>query len=130
MSNKVYILKDSDVVCTSSSALMYQCTFKVSEYLTIIQTKLEAEQLLAEGLDCELLRPNQPWIKGKVKIRLEFEPDEGELEKIKEGVDFDNNGDEDGKDPTKAIPTFPSVPDPNQNPNNLETFPKAEGMWS
>ena len=130
MSNKVYVLKDSDVVYTSSSALMYQCTFKVSEYLTIIQTKLEAEQLLAEGLDCELLRPNHPWIKGKVKMRLEFEPDEAELEKINEGTYFENNGDEDGTDPTKAVPTFPSVPGQNQNPNNLEAFPKPEGMWS
>ena len=130
MPNKVYLLKDSDVVCTSSSALMYQCTFKVSEYLTIIQTKLEAEQLLAEGLECELLRPNQPWIKGKIKLRLEFEPDEAELENIDEETEFDNNGEEDGKDPTQAVPTFPSVPDPNQNQNNLQHFPKPEGMWS
>lgn len=133
MSNKVYLLKDDDVVSTSSSSLMYQCTFKVSEYLAIIQTKLEAEQLLAEGLDCEILRPQKPWIKGKIKLRLEFEIDESETETLEEITDGENNEGEEGEDgtePTKSIPAVPLGPNPTGEENNLENFPRPQGMWS
>lgn len=127
MSNKVYVLKDDDVVCTSSSSLMYQCTFKVSEYLAIIQTKLEAEQLLEEGLECEILRPSKPWIKGKIKMRLEFEIDESETEDLDEGTGVDNNG----TDTTTPVTTVPAVTDANTtNQDDLENFPRPEGMWS
>ncbi len=127
MSNKVYVLKDDDVVCTSSSSLMYQCTFKVSEYLAIIQSKLEAEQLLEEGLECEILRPSKPWIKGKIKLRLEFEIDEAETEDLDEGKGVDNNG----TDSTTSVTTVPAVTDPNMaNQDDLENFPRPEGMWS
>lgn len=130
MPNKVYLLKEDDVVSTSSSSLMYQCTFKVSEYLAIIQTKLEAEQLLDEGLDCEILRPQKPWIKGKIKLRLEFEIDESETETLDEITDGENEEGEDGKGPTKSIPAVPLGPNPTGEENNLENFPRPEGMWS
>lgn len=131
MSNKVYVLKNDDVVCTSSSSLMYQCTFKVSEYLAIIQTKLEAEQLLEEGLECEILRPSKPWIKGKIKLRLEFEIDEAETEDLDEGKPVDNNLENNGTDTTTPVTTVPAVTDQNQaEQDDLENFPRAEGMWS
>ncbi len=130
MSNKVYLLKDDDVVSTSSSSLMYQCTFKVSEYLAIIQTKLEAEQLLAEGLDCEILRPQKPWIKGKIKLRLEFEIDESETETLDEITDGENNEGEHGTEPTKSIPAVPLGPNPTPEESNLENFARPRGMWS
>ncbi|MDY6802684.1 MAG: KGK domain-containing protein [Cyanobacteriota bacterium] len=131
MSNKVYVLKNDDVVCTSSSSLMYQCTFKVSEYLAIIQTKLEAEQLLEEGLECEILRPSKPWIKGKIKLRLEFEIDEAETEDLDEGKGVDNNLENNGTDTTTPVTTVPAVTDQNQaEQDDLENFPRAEGMWS
>lgn len=78
MSGQVRLLQDDDVISTGSSALMFQCTFKVSEFLTIMQSKLEEEQLLGEGLECELLSPGQQWQRGKIKIRIEFEPMSGE----------------------------------------------------
>lgn len=126
MSNKLNLLRDDDVLCTSSSSLMFQCTFKVSEYLTIIQTKLEAENLFGEGLDCQLLRPNKPWIKGKVKVRLEFEPAEGEVDIFGEETDEDKNG-----KPDKLVPVSPTSPDidgfeeiyPSRRPSSV-------GMWS
>lgn len=130
MSNKVYVLKDDDVVCTSSSSLMYQCTFKVSEYLAIIQTKLEAEQLLEEGLDCEILRPSKPWIKGKMKLRLEFEIDEAETEDLDEGKGVDNSQENNGTDTTTPVTTVPAVTNPTTNTDDLENFPRPEGMWS
>lgn len=72
-------LKSDDVLSCSESALMFQCTFKVSEFLTIMQTKLQEEKLFSEdGLDCELLSPGKTWKKGKLKFRLEFCPEEPE----------------------------------------------------
>jgi len=131
MSNRVHFLKEDDVVSTSSSSLMYQCTFKVSEYLAIIQTKLEAEKLLDEGLDCEILRPTKPWIKGKIKLRLEFEIDEAETETLDEGTDEGSNEDKNGEEGTRVIPTAPLGPNPNQNLENFQNFSnKPEGMWS
>lgn len=131
MSNKVYVLKDDDVICTSSSSLMYQCTFKVSEYLAIIQTKLEAEKLLEEGLESEILRPSKPWIKGKIKLRLEFEIDEAETEDLDEVKSVDNNLENNGTDTTTPVTSVPAVTDPNlTNQDDLENFPKSEGMWS
>ncbi|MGL5081700.1 MAG: KGK domain-containing protein [Microcoleaceae cyanobacterium] len=69
------ILDDNDVLHTGSSALMFQCTFKTSEYLALMQSKLEEEQLFGQGMDCEVLCPNQQWRKGKVRMCLEFESD-------------------------------------------------------
>lgn len=131
MSNKVHFLKEDDVVSTSSSSLMYQCTFKVSEYLALLQTKLEAEKLLDEGLECQILRPTKPWIKGKIKLRLEFEIDEAETETLDEGTDEGNNEDKNGEEGTRAIPTVPLGPNTNTDQNNFENFPgRPEGMWS
>lgn len=131
MSNKVHLLKEDDVVTTSSSSLMYQCTFKVSEYLAIIQTKLEAEKLLDEGLECQILRPTKPWIKGKIKLRLEFEIDEEETETLDEITDGDKNQEENGNEPNKSIPAVPLGPNTTTDQNNFENFlNKPEGMWS
>lgn len=130
MSNKVYVLKEDDVVYASSS-LMYQSTFKVNEYLTMIQTKLEAEQLLEEGLECEILRPSKPWIKGRMKLRLEFEIDEAETEDLDEGKGVDNSQENNGTDTTTPVTTVPAVTEPNTgNQDDLENFPRPEGMWS
>ena len=125
MSDKLNLLRDDDVLCTSSSSLMFQCTFKVSEYLTIIQTKLEAENLFGEGLECQLLRPNKPWIKGKIKLRLEFEPAEGEVDIFEEKTDEDNNG-----QPDKFVPVSPTSPDADGLEEIYNRRPSSLGMWS
>jgi hypothetical protein len=72
MNDQIRILDDNDVIHTGASALMFQCTFKVSEFLTMMQSKLEEEQIFSGGIDCELLSPNQPWQQGKFRLRLEF----------------------------------------------------------
>ncbi|NJK38208.1 MAG: hypothetical protein HC835_15770 [Oscillatoriales cyanobacterium RM2_1_1] len=72
------ILNNNDVLHTGSSALMFQCTFKTSEYLALVQSKLEEEQIFGAGMDCEVLSPNQPWRRGKVRMRLEFDPESQE----------------------------------------------------
>ncbi len=43
MSDSSYLLNDDDVISTSESALMFQCTFKTSEFLSIMESKLEEE---------------------------------------------------------------------------------------
>jgi len=72
------VLHEEDVISTSGSSLMFQCTFKVSEFMTILHSKLEEESLFSEGIDCEVLSPGQQWRKGKIQLRLEFCPDEEE----------------------------------------------------
>jgi len=72
VNERAQILDDDDVIHTGASALMFQCTFKVSEFLTIMQSKLEEENIFGEGIECELLSPGQSWQKGKFRLRLEF----------------------------------------------------------
>lgn len=72
METEVNLLSNDDVLSTGSSILMFQCTFKVSEYITMILARLESENLFEDGLECQLLKPGSYWKKGKVKLRLEF----------------------------------------------------------
>ncbi len=72
METEVHLLNNDDVLSTGASLLMFQCTFKVSEYITMILTRLESENLFEDGLECQLLKPGSYWKKGKVKFRLEF----------------------------------------------------------
>jgi KGK domain len=74
MENSQIFLKEDDVLSTPATALMYQCTFKVSEFLTIMQSKMMEEKLFSDGMDCELLSSGKAWTKGKVRVRLEFSP--------------------------------------------------------
>jgi KGK domain len=118
MSDSSYILSDDDVINTSESALMFQCTFKASEFLSIMESKLEEENLFKEGIECQLLRPGQSWQTGKFRICLEFCPDEAEVES-KGGV------------PTSEY-TSPTVPsDSNSDlPPFVNRPTKSVGMWS
>ncbi|NEQ34861.1 MAG: KGK domain-containing protein [Okeania sp. SIO3I5] len=72
METEVYQLNNDDVLSTGASLLMFQCTFKVREYITMILTRLESENLFEDGLECQLLKPGSYWKKGKIKLRLEF----------------------------------------------------------
>ncbi|MEG5039259.1 MULTISPECIES: KGK domain-containing protein [unclassified Microcoleus] len=75
--------QENDVVSAPTSALMYQCTFKVSEFMAIMQSKLVDEKLFSDGLDCELLSAGKDWTKGKLRMRLEFIPLEPEIKEQK-----------------------------------------------
>ncbi|MGC1393662.1 MAG: KGK domain-containing protein [Coleofasciculaceae cyanobacterium] len=60
--------------------IQYQ-TFKVAEFNAAIQNCLQGREsaklmLLGEGFPCEVLKPCSNWQKGKIKLRLEFCPDE------------------------------------------------------
>ena len=66
MSEKFEALYEDDVISTSGSSLMFQCTFKVSEFMTILHSKLEEDSLFSEGIDAEVLSPGKQWRKGKM----------------------------------------------------------------
>lgn len=78
MDKRFETLGNEDVLSTSSSNLMFQCTFKVSEFMSLLQTKLEEENLFGEGLECEVLSPGKYWRRGKVQLRLEFCPEDAD----------------------------------------------------
>jgi hypothetical protein len=72
-------LNQDDVLTATGSSIMFQNTFRVSEFVDMIQTKMLPEaKLFGNGLECELLRPGEFWTKGRVKLRLEFEHDNSE----------------------------------------------------
>lgn len=82
MADNFEALHEGDVISTSGSSLMFQCTFKVSEFMTILHSKLEEESLFSEGIDCEVLSPGKQWRKGKIQLRLEFCPEEEDSENL------------------------------------------------
>lgn len=120
MSDFTYILNDDDVLNTSESALMFQCTFKASEFLSIMESKLEEENLFKEGIECQLLRPGQAWKTGKFRICLEFSSDEPEVEvEAKGGIPTSEYSSPTvGSDSTSDLPPFMNQPT------------KSVGMWS
>ncbi len=140
MKSPQIFLQEDDVLSTPASALMYQCTFKVSEFLTIMQSKLLEERLFLDGMDCELLSSGKSWTKGKVIVRLEFCPDEDQVEQkaLPAASEYSdstqeynqNSSDEIDVNENSNISTsadvnnnFPIGRYPNSNPRSV-------GMWS
>ncbi|MGB3512635.1 MAG: KGK domain-containing protein [Microcoleaceae cyanobacterium] len=115
MDTEVILLNNDDVLYTSVSLLMFQCTFKVNEYITMILARLESENLFEDGLECQLLRPGDYWRKGRVKLRLEFATET-----------------EDNVSKTELSQTgVSSIPLPSTEPLlTSEQIPQIVGMWS
>lgn len=79
-------LDAEDVVFMSQPQMVLsQQTYKVSEFTEGLQkllfnanTKLgsgPSAQLLTSGIPCKVLKPEQKWRNGKLRLRLEFCPD-------------------------------------------------------
>ena len=133
--------QEDDVLSAPTSALMYQCTFKVSEFMAIIQSKLVEDKLFSDGIDCELLSAGKNWRKGKLRMRLEFSPSEPDIEEQKAisaasersdtvqtyGADSSNQTDIDEQlnlsESTQISNNFPISMYPDRDPQSL-------GMWS
>lgn len=134
--------QEDDVLSAPTSALMYQCTFKVSEFMAIImQSKLVEEKLFSDGMDCELLSAGKNWRKGKLRMRLEFSPSEPDITEQKalsaapeisdtvqiNGADSSNQTDIDEQlnlsESTQISNNFPMSRYPDRDPQSL-------GMWS
>lgn len=129
MTQVSHLLNSDEVLSTPESALMFQSTFTVQEFLDMIQSKvLEAEKLFLEGLDCSVLTPGEGWKKGKVKIRLEFStaPDVSM-------TDVPSSGD---NPPVISVPSVAnhSTPIPTANSLDVTSFLEGRegqlGMWS
>ncbi|MCU0545029.1 MAG: KGK family protein [Oscillatoriaceae cyanobacterium Prado104] len=134
-------LKEDDVLSTPASALMYQCTFKVSEFMTIMQSKLLEERLFADGMDCELLSAGKAWTKGKVRMRLEFCPIESEFEEPKSlpaGFEEWDAASDFSEENSEKVEVEPELIDNNATEissnfpafRNPDSHPQSLGMWS
>lgn len=66
--------------------LIHHTTFKTKELLEAIKRGLRApEGWFNEGINCEIISPGESWRKGRVRISLEFYPDESDLIEIPAG---------------------------------------------
>jgi hypothetical protein len=129
MNDSIEILCPDDVIHTGASALMFQCTFKVSEFLAMMQSKLEEEHLFAEGMSCDVLQPNQPWRQGKVRISLQF------IASDSEAVEESPTLSQSNLDPQNSINGVKINVDPEKFPPPLQRQTRKRknncvGMWS
>jgi len=90
MSNKSEHLDHEDVVSVYSSQIFINHrTFTVVEFMTAMMQMSKKvvgeftegkENWFSEGIDCKMLKPGaKSWRRGKVRISLEFEPEEIEV---------------------------------------------------
>ncbi|MEP6490215.1 KGK family protein [Microcoleus vaginatus GB2-A3] len=87
-------LKRDDVVSVySDHILVTNRTFTISEFIAAMMTLIKAEAgwtelketWFREGIDCKILKPGaKSWQRGKVRITLEFQPEELEVGEIAE----------------------------------------------
>jgi len=109
-------LDNGEVLSINESELIYigHTTFRVGEFAEAVRTKLEATEGWNEqknawftdtGVDCEVLRfTSGGWVKGKVRLRLEFSPEDG-------GASSD----------TKSVSVQPSTPTVAATPQPIST---------
>lgn len=84
--NRPQILDSEDVISVADSdkivAIINHKTFTVQELLGAFFSKWlnndVGKKWLFEGTECQYLAPGKLWKKGKIKISLEFIPDEAE----------------------------------------------------
>ncbi len=81
MSDKSILLSENDVLSVKGedNIVLTHHTYKVSELVNGIMQRIDhykQERWCKQGVDCEVLVPNKTWQKGKVKISIEFIPDQ------------------------------------------------------
>jgi hypothetical protein len=77
------IINPNDVISVNKddNVLMSHHTYKVQEFLDRLGHHIDRHKIdrwTIDGVPCELLSPCQGWQKGKIKICLQFIPDEPE----------------------------------------------------
>lgn len=98
MSNNFERLEREDVVSVYSAQIFVNNrTFTISEFIAafmpIVKEKSapwteDKEKWFGEGIDCKTLKPGaRSWRRGKVRISLEFEPEELEVTETPESSD-------------------------------------------
>lgn len=83
MENHKITLNGDEVLSVNhdDNILMGHNTYKVEELLHAIGNRIDhhkKDKWCIKGVTCQILTPNQSWQKGKVKISLEFIPDQVE----------------------------------------------------
>ena len=93
MSNQFEPLKQQEIISVKDSVniLLSQPTYKVSEFTEEMMERInsymtdEQANWFSEGVKCEVLKlDGKGWQKGKVRLALEFCPDEPEVEETPE----------------------------------------------
>ena len=78
MENAKIEIKNNEVISISNkdeNILLNHHTYKAEEFITRLAQSVnynKAQKWLSDGVDCEILSPNQNWQKGKIKICLQF----------------------------------------------------------
>ena len=78
-------------VAREDNILISHHTYKAEEFIHALGNRIDhhkMERWCIKGVPCEVLTPHHGWKKGKVKISLEFYPDEVEspLEDIRQDM--------------------------------------------
>lgn len=92
-------LLSSDAVITVQDPkdlfLVEQSTFRVAEFVDSVREYYNADEAelkwWVDGVECEMLQPNQPWRKGKIKLVIAFIPDQPEQTATNLGDCFELN---------------------------------------
>jgi hypothetical protein len=94
MENKFELLKDNEILSLEEPVriLLQQPTYKVSEFMQVLISLVKGTartwthdklNWFSQGVPCEVLRLDaKGWRKGKVRLAIEFLPDEPEVEEI------------------------------------------------
>ncbi|MBD2085009.1 KGK domain-containing protein [Coleofasciculus sp. FACHB-542] len=100
MNNGFERIEADNVLCVNTNTqrlLIQHPTFQVGEFINKMQAQVGAtgEQIkwFSEGIDCKVLKPGANWKQGKVRVSLEFCPDEPEspLEDIRQQLKEDDS---------------------------------------
>lgn len=85
MTEKNILLKSDEVISLNewkNRVILSHKTFKAEEFICGLLEKMDsdAEKRMKwrDGVECEILSPNTGWKKGKIRVTLEFIPDEPE----------------------------------------------------
>lgn len=89
-------LDPDDVVVVEGELVINQSTFQVHEFMNEIHNALadyagsyeQRRGLLNEGTFCKVLRPNEGWQQGRLRLRLEFCPDQSGTKKVVDAPDL------------------------------------------
>ena len=88
------IIRNDEVITITDkhdNVLINHHTYQASEFLNRLGHHIDRhkkDKWIDEGVPCKVLSPNQNWQTGKIKICLQFIPDESEsvLDDIREGL--------------------------------------------
>ena len=94
MESSKRFIENNEVISVNreDNILISHHTYKAEEFIRELGRRIDhhkMERWCIKGVPCEILTPNQGWKKGKVKITLQFCPDEIEspLDTIRQEMD-------------------------------------------